>query len=336
MTHIDSCFAALRGKRILITGGSGFIASNIVARLAPVDCRIVRIRRTGSVVPPKPAGFAKIEHLEGDIRERGFWERVLPGMDIVYHFAAQTSVYQADQNPAEDLQGNVMPMVSLLEFCRQHGHRPQIIFSGTVTVFGLSTKLPVDETHPAAPVTIYDWHKLLAEAHLEHYARNGWARGTTLRLANIYGPGPVCGKADRGILNFMMRRALKNETLTIYGTGEQVRDYLFVTDAVDAFLAAAAHPKQVNGRHFVLSSGEGHTLAQAFQLVADRAALLTGRRVTVTNVAPPPSLSIIEDRSFIGNTAQFRAATGWRPLVDLVQGIDATLKTFHSETAPNP
>jgi nucleoside-diphosphate-sugar epimerase len=301
-----------------------------------VECRIVRIRRSGTPVPPDPMGLAQFEHVEGDISERGFWEQVLPGADIVYHFAAQTSVYQADQHPVEDLQANVMPMVSLLETCREHGHRSQIIFSGTVTVFGLSTTLPVDETHPSAPVTMYDWHKLLAEAHLEHYARNGWARGTTLRLANIYGPGPVSGKADRGILNFMMRRALKGEALTLYGTGEQVRDYLFVTDAVDAFLAAAAHPEQVNGRHFVLSGGEGHTLAQAFQLVADRATLLTGKQVPVSSVAPPPGLSKIEDRSFIGNTAQFRDATGWAPRVNLVQGIDATLKTFHSQTIPIP
>jgi nucleoside-diphosphate-sugar epimerase len=332
----DPPLAAFASKRILLTGGSGFMASNVVARLAGVNCRLVRIRRAGSPMPTDPSSAATIEHVEGDISEPDFWSKVLPGADIVYHFAAQTSVYQADQRPAEDLRSNVQPMISLLESCRTQGHQPLIVFAGTVTVFGLATKLPVDESQPPMPLSMYDWHKLLAEAHLEHYARQGWARGTTLRLANIYGPGPASGKADRGILNLMMRRALKGEALTLYGEGTQVRDYLYVTDAVDAFLAAALHPDAVNGRHFVLSSGEGHTLAEAFQLVADRAAILTGNKTTVVHVDPPTGLSRVEDRNFIGNTAQFRAATGWRPRTTLVQGIDATLRHFHSASSSIP
>lgn len=330
MSDAAENLSAFTGKRILIPGGSGYIAHNLVARLARVECQIVRVRRPGSTAPADPAEQARIEHLEGDLGTREFWERALPGADVVFHLAAQTSVYAADQNPADDWQANVLPMLTMLETCRERGHRPMIVFAGTATQFGLPERTPVDESFPDRPVTIYDWHKLSAETYLEHYVRQGWAQGATLRLANIYGPGPASGKADRGILNLMMRRALRGEALTLYGTGGLLRDYIYITDAVEAFIAVASHAETVNGRHFILASGEGHTLAQAFQLVAERAVLLTGEHAPVISVEPPAGLSRIEDRNFVGDIARLRVATGWEPRVSLQQGIDLTLKSFLS------
>ena len=321
----------LENKRMLVTGAAGFMASNLVARLSPMDCRVALITRPNALAPAAFAGRARFDHIAGEIGDRKFWEKVLPGADFVFHFAAQTSVYAADQDPAADWQANVLPMLSLLQACRDSGHRPMILFAATATQFGLPEQVPVNESQPDRPVSIYDRHKILAEAYLEHYVRMGWACGTSLRLANIFGPGPASGKADRGILNVMMRRALKGESLALYGRGSQMRDYLFVTDAIAAFIAAAAHRDAVNGRHFVLASGEGHTIAQAFQLVADRAALLTGRQVPVTSVPPPPGLSPIEDRSFVGDASRLRAATGWAPRVSLSAGIDLTLQSLLAE-----
>ena len=312
------------------------MAANLVARLSSVDCRIVRITRADAPAPASLPGRAQYEHLAGDIGDREFWEGALPRADFIFHFAAQTSVYFADEKPGADWRANVLPMLTLLEICREKGHRPVILFSGTATQFGLPERIPVDESMPDRPVTIYDHHKIAAEAYLEHYVRQGWARGATLRLANIYGPGPASAKPDRGILNLMMRRALKGEALTLYGAGHQMRDYLFVTDAVDAFLAAAAYADAVNGRHFVVSSGEGHTLTQAFQLVAERAALRTGTRVPVTSIAPPPGLSRIEDRSFVGNISRLREATGWEPRTKLSAGIDLTLESLMVERISQP
>ena len=265
--------------------------------------------------------------MPGLISERSFWTEALDGVDFVFHFAAQTSVNAANGSPAEDWHANVQPMLHLLETCRQRDWRPGILFSGTVTQVGIPERLPVDETHPDRPVSIYDWHKLLAETYLEHYVREGWARGTTLRLANIYGPGPASGAADRGTLNQIMSRALRGQPITLYGTGRQIRDYLFVDDAVQAFLAAASHVEDVNGRHFVLGSGTGHTLCDAFKLVADRAERLTGREVQMVSV-DPPRLSPIDDRNFVADVTQFRCATQWCPRTTLIDGIDITLKSL--------
>lgn len=318
------------GKKLLITGSSGFLASGLIARVKEINCQIRCVTRSPTAPAAMQGGRATFEHVSGDIRERTFWRRTLPDVNCVFHFAAQTSVYAADQNPAEDWDANVLPMVRLLETCREQGWRPGILFSGSVTQCGLPAKLPVNEAHPDRPVTVYDWHKLLAESYLEHYVRRGWARGATLRLANIYGPGPASGKPDRGILNQMMRRALRGEALTLHGTGSQVRDYLFVTDAADAFLAAAVHLANTNGEHFVLGSGQGHTLAEAFRSVAKQAFALTGREVAVNSVEPPPGLSPIEGRNFVADTSRFRSVTGWSARVALPEGIDLTLKSFQA------
>jgi len=330
MTDAASWDRTFTGKRILITGSSGFLASGLIARMKEVSCHIRCVTRSPTPPVAMQGGRASFEHLPGDIRERSFWRKCLPDVNFVFHFAAQTSVYAADQKPVEDWEVNVLPMLRLLETCRDQAWRPGICFAGSVTECGVPTTLPVNEMHPDRPVTIYDWHKLLAESYLEHYVRMGWARGTTLRLVNIYGPGPASGKLDRGILNQMMRRALRGEPLSLHGHGVQLRDYLFITDTVDAFLAAAVTGEKANGEHFVLGSGQGHTLAEAFELVAARAAALTGRKVSIARVDPPPGLSRIEARNFVADSARFRSLTNWSPRVSLPEGIDLTLKSFQA------
>lgn len=331
MTDAATLERTFTGKRLLVTGSSGFLAAGLIARVKEVSCHLRCVTRSPTAPAGMQGGRASFEHVAGDLRERSFWRKNLPDVNFVFHFAAQTSVYAADQKPAEDWEANVLPMMRLLETCREQPWRPGICFAGSVTECGVPTTLPVNETHPDRPVTIYDWHKLLAESYLEHYVRMGWARGSTLRLANIYGPGRTSAKADRGIINQMMRRALRGESLTLHGSGSQSRDYLFITDTIDAFLAAAIHLDKTNGEHFVLGSGQGHTLAEAFRLVAERAALLTGREVPVVSVEPPQGLSRIEERNFVADTSRFRSVTTWTPIIGLPEGIDLTLKSFQAE-----
>jgi UDP-glucose 4-epimerase len=156
----------------------------------------------------------------------------------------------------------------------------------------------------------------------------GAVKGAALRLANVYGPGPASSSADRGILNQMVRKALKGETLRIYGKGDFLRDYVYVEDVARAFALAADHVDAVNGKHFVISTGTGHTLAQAVRLVAERVAARTGRQALVEHVAPPASLSPIDTRNFVGDPSAFARATGWRPSVSLQEGIDRTIDFF--------
>jgi UDP-glucose 4-epimerase len=315
------------GRTLLITGGTGYLASAVVALLKDIDCRIIRWRRQGAC--PKPVtGTAKVTEIAGDVRDPGVWEKNLAGVDYIFHLAAQTSTYTANENPLADQAVNVLPMLHLLEACRRLVIRPTICFASTVTIAGIPERLPVDESHADHPLTIYDLHKLMAEQYLHWYAEQGLVQGVTLRFTNVYGPGPRSSRADRGILNQMIRRALAGETLSVYGAGDQVRDYLYVEDAARAFLAATLHSKALNGKYFIIGSGRSHTIAEAMGMVADRAAAKTGRPVQVQHVAPPGGLSPIEQRHFVADSRRFCKATRWQARHTLAQGIDLTLEAF--------
>jgi UDP-glucose 4-epimerase len=318
--------AFYRGKTVVVTGSTGHLASNLIGALADTDCHIIRLSRPGAEFAPV-IGKAKVEDVRGDISDRATWERMLGGADVVFHFAACTS-YASNKNPPADLAINFTPMLHLLETCRQSGYRPIVLLSGTVTQTGFPTRLPVDETQPDNPITVYDLHKQMAENYLKYYASQGIVRGAILRLANVYGPGPATSSAERGLLNIMTRRALGGEPLTVYGEGNYVRDFVYVRDVVEAFLMAGANIEQLNARHFVVGSGRGHTIAQSIHLVAERAARKTGRRAQVLQIDPPQPLLPIEARHFVADPRSFAESTGWRPRVSLAEGIDHTIDYY--------
>jgi nucleoside-diphosphate-sugar epimerase len=326
-TSISEVLNSFCDKHILITGGGGYLGSCIVNFLQDVDCFVVRLDQPGAFFSPV-AGRAKVHNIVGDVREMSIWEKALVNIDIVFHLAAQTSAYEANKNPVDDLKSNVMPMLYMLETCLRKGWQKTILFSSTVTIVGMPVFLPVDETHPETPITIYDLHKQMAENYLKYYIKQDVVKGAVLRLANVYGPGPKSSKSDRGILNKMIRKALAGESLTVYGTGDQLRDYVYVEDVALAFLKAASNIESVNGRHFIIGSGQGYTIVQAMRLVSERVALKTGIAVPLVHVDPPSSLFPIEYRNFVADTGQFSEATGWLAHYTLAEGIDLTMERY--------
>lgn len=312
--------------QFLITGGAGYLASSLVRAISERGDRARRLFRGDRSVEPAAGGA--IEDFRGDVRAGEDLERALVDVDVVLHLAAQTSIYVADADPLADLESNVRPMLSLLEACKKRGGRPTVVLASTATLAGISPQLPVSPDAPDEPATIYELHKQIAERYLKHYCEKGIVRGCALRLANVYGPGPKSSRPDRGILNGMVRRALAGETLKIYGSGEFLRDYIYVDEAARAFLSAADHPDAVNGRHFFLASGVGHSLAEAIQLVARLVGEKTGREVQVEHVPPPATLAPIENRSFVANTEPLWQATGFVAGVTLEQGLRRTIEYF--------
>lgn len=273
----------------------------------------------------------RVSTVIGDVENESTWHRYACGVPCIVHLAAQTSAYVADSDPLADEAANVRPMMKLLEVCRHQHWKPFILFASTVTVAGLPKELPVAENCAHEPVTVYDLHKLMAEEYLELYVRLGHVRGATLRLANVYGPGPKSNRPDRGILNVMIRKALAGEPLTVYGHGGWVRDYIYIDDVVTGFERALDCANAVNGRHWIIGSGVGTTVSEAFHLVAERVEARTGRRVPVQHVEPPAGLSPIESRNFVADVRGFSVATGWQPAVALQEGIDRTIDAILSE-----
>ena len=271
MTRIN-----LEEKHIIITGGAGYLATNLVSQLKETNCSITRFDRPDAKFTPIK-GKALIRDIEGDIRDSNVWEALLPDIDIVFHFAAQTSVIVAEQSPLTLIwKLTWYPFCTFWKPVAKKGMCPTILFSGTVTEVGLQKSLPVNENQPDSPITMYDLHKWVAENYLRYYMGKGIVRGAVLRSANVYGPGPKSSNADRGVLNMMIYKALHGEALTIYGDGNYLRDYIYIEDVVHAFLDATVEIERVNGQYFVIGSGQRHTIAEAINCVADRVELKTG------------------------------------------------------------
>jgi UDP-glucose 4-epimerase len=323
-SHGNSFFS---GRKILITGGAGLLAANLIKQLLVTECHILRLDLPGTAFIPVN-GNAQVTDIAGDIRDRSVWREILNDVDVVFHFAAQTSVYKAEKDPLADLEINVVPMLYLLETCSERRIYPTIVFSGTVTEAGLTTSLPVNESEPDRPITVYDLHKWMSENYLLQYARCGKVRGVVLRLANVYGPGPKSSSADRGVLNLMVRRAIMGDPVTIYGEGDHLRDYTYIDDVAWAFLEAASQVDNVNGHHYVIGSGRGYTIAEAFNMVAELVGRRIGTQVPVLHVPPPPSQSPIESRDFVADSTRFMKATGWMARVPLGEGIHRTIEHY--------
>ena len=325
--------AAYEDARILITGASGYIGSRLVRSLQSVNCHMTLLVRPGREATPHPDSPASVSVVSGDLRVRETWSSALEGASHVFHLAAQTSAYLADKEPFTDLDLNVVPVLHMLEECRRTGLAAKIVSAGTVTQVGMTRQTPVDESLPDHPVTIYDVHKLTAERYLGYYAERTAVKTVTLRLPNVYGPGPSSSSADRGLLNQMVRRALKGETLTVYGDGLPVRDYVFIDDVARAFLAAGSRIDALNGRYYVIGSGTGTRLVDAVNLVRDRVELRTGRSPKVVHMEPPTPQLAIEERNFVADTRRFTSAAGWSPQVSLADGIDRTIEFFLAESS---
>lgn len=318
---------SLENKKILITGASGFIGHALASSLSTQPCSIIRASRDKTRLLPLD-GAATIYDREVDYSDPSIWQALLDGVDIVFFLGAQTSASDADADPLRDYEANVRPLIALLEHCKASGSKPAIIFASTATVVGLSERQPVVEGTYENPITVYDIHKLSCEKYLSYYASMHYVESCSLRLPNVYGPGTTSGSADRGILNLMMRRAAQGECLTIYGDGKQLRDYTYISDVVRAFEAAAVHIDKTNGRYFNIGSGEGHSLAQAFNAVCEEIRLSRDIEVAVEHVAAPASLSAIESRNYVADSSNFSKATAWSAAVDLRSGIRKTLDFY--------
>ena len=307
---------------ILITGARGLIGSALIERLRHSDNLIFCQSRESHSDRP---GLKWLKH---DLVTDS-WDCLDPyAIDVVYHLAGQTSTYRARENPIEDLTANVLGLLNLLEYFRGGGQRPFMVVAGTATEVGLSERLPINEGLPEHPVTFYDLSKLTAEMYLKQYVRDGLANGCALRLSNVFGRSRPEQQKDRGILDKIFSMAAAGKVITIYGDGNYLRDYIFIDDVVAAFVAAAEHHQQTNGRGFYIGSGRGVLLKDAFLKVAALAEKIMGIEVNHEYVDPPAELSEIEYRNSVIDASAFRKATGWMPHYDFDAGIAAAFQGY--------
>lgn len=286
----------LDGQRIVITGAAGYLGSTLAARL-------------GGAEP-------------GDVTDPAFWERVLPGAEVVFHLAAHEHRHGAETSAMDDLAVNAGSTLRMLETCRIHGYRPRIVFASTSNIAGRPAVQPVDESAPDDPRTLFAIHKLTAEHMLRHYGRTHGIESAICRFVNVYGAGASRELALRSALNRMIDGALRSGTLRLFANRGCRRDYLHLDDAIDALVAAAGAASR-EPLSYLVGSGEATTFAEAAALIAD-AVESCGRPRPAVTLDEQTALEDVAWRELVADSSAFRAATGWRAAVALRDGIRRT------------
>ena len=259
-------------KKVLITGGLGFIGSNLAIRLVELGADVTLV---DSLIPTYGGNLWNVEPIKtrvriniSDVRDPFAMKYLISGQDYLFNLAGQTSHVDSMENPETDLAINVQAQLQILEACRQHNPDVKVVFASTRQVYGRPLRVPVGEDHPLTPVDINGVHKLAAEHYHRLYNNIYGIRSVILRLTNTYGPRMRVVDARQTFLGIWIRRLLEGEPILIYGDGSQLRDYNYVDDVVDALLMAA-ETDTCYGDVLNLGSQEVFSLSQTAEIFLD-------------------------------------------------------------------
>jgi UDP-glucose 4-epimerase len=312
-------FVAMKNKEVLITGGAGFIGSNLARRLVSLGARVTL---ADSLIPVFGGNLHNIEDIRAqltlnisDVRDQFSMSYLVQGKDYLFNLAGQTSHLDSMTNPQADLDINAAAQLSILEACRQNNPGIKIVFASTRQLYGKPEYLPVDELHPIRPVDVNGINKLAGEWYHLLYNNVYGIRACALRLTNTYGPGMRVKDARQTFLGIWIRNMIEGKPILVFGDGKQLRDFNYVDDVVDALILSALDEK-ANGQVFNLGSQEVVNLKQLAQMLCE---LRAGARYEI--VPFPAERKSIDIGDYYSDYGKFSKAFGWIPKVGLAQGF---------------
>jgi UDP-glucose 4-epimerase len=325
---VTSYLDGYRGRRVMITGGLGFIGSNLARRLVELDADVLLM---DSLIPDSGANFFNIDGIAdrvrvniADVRQESTMNHLVRDRELIFNLAGQVSHIDSMRDPHTDLEINCRSQLSILEACRKFNPRVKVAFAGTRQVYGKPDSLPVSEDHLVRPIDVNGVKKADGENYHLLYNNVFKVRACSLRLTNVYGPRQLIKHNRQGFIGWFIRLALEGREIQIFGDGSQMRDFVYVEDAADAFLRAGAS-EVCNGQVFNVGGSEPISLRDLVALLIDVAG-----GGTVRYVPWPPEKKAIDIGSFVADSSRFRAAVGWEPHVSLRSGFAKTLDYYRT------
>ncbi|MBI2044047.1 GDP-mannose 4,6-dehydratase [Candidatus Pacearchaeota archaeon] len=321
-------FNQIIGKNVLITGGAGFLGSNLAKRLVSLGANVSVFLKPKTNIKNLNEIKRAIKIFEGELTNEKDLIRVIKDKDYIFHFAWQTDLKKSMANPKEDVNSDIIGILTLLEACRKENKNVKIVFSSTSTIVGIPLKIPVDEKHPELPLSVYEANKLLAEKYLYIYNKIYGMNTISLRLSNVFGEFQSIENPNRGVLNFMIGKALRGEKLTVWGKGNFIRDYCYVQNYVDAFILAAISSK-TNGKMYVIGTGIGRTFNEVVSKIKKAMEDLAPEKpVIIEHVPFPEEDNTINKRDFVADYSKFKKDAGWFPRVSFDEGLKRTIQFY--------
>ena len=320
-----------RGRRVMITGGLGFIGSNIARRLVELGADVLLM---DSLIPDAGANFFNIDGIAdkvrvniADVRLESTMNHLVRDREVIFNLAGQVSHIDSMKDPYTDLEINCRSQLAILEACRKSNPRVKVVFAGTRQVYGKPSSLPVGEDHLVRPVDVNGINKAAGENYHLLYNNVFSVRACSLRLTNVYGPRQLIKHNRQGFIGWFIRLALEGREIQIFGDGSQIRDFVYVDDAADAFLRAGASDA-CNGQVLNVGGSEPISLKDLVSLLIDVAG--SG---SVRYVPWPADKKIIDIGSFYADSTHFRRTVGWEPRITLRAGFTRTLEYYRQHAS---
>ncbi len=317
--------STFKNKNVLITGGLGFIGSNLAIRLVEAGANVTLV---DSLIPTYGGNLFNIDPIKhlakvniSDVRDPHSMKYLVAGQDYLFNLAGQTSHLDSMTAPENDLNINVLAQLHILEACRLHNPDLRLVFASTRQIYGKPLQIPVDETHPLNPVDVNGINKLAGEQYHRLYYDVYGIRSTILRLTNTYGPRMRIKDARQTFLGIWIRRLLEGLPLQIYGDGKQVRDYNYVDDVVDALLITALSDNSY-GEVYNLGSTEDLSHTETAQIMTQ---LHEG---SFEYVPFPPARKSIDIGDYQGSFEKIKNQLGWEPRTSFRDGMGKTIAYY--------
>jgi UDP-glucose 4-epimerase len=315
-----------KAKRVLVTGGLGFIGSNLTIRLVELGARVTIVDNMMPRLGGNLSNVKKIaDHIHinfSDVRDSHSMDYLVKDQEFIFHLAGQVNHVDSIRNPIQDLDINCRGTLVLLESCRQYNRDVKIIFAGTRGEYGSSVKLPVAEDHPTNPKGIYAVTNLTAEKMILVYHDVHKTPATCLRITNTYGPRHQMAHDEYGVLNWFIRKALDDEMVPVFGDGRILRDFLYVDDLVDCFLQVATCDPAY-GEVFNVGSG----IPISFIELAKKIVKIAGKgKVAFTEFTQ--ERKEVEPGDYYTDISKIKRLVGWEPKIGLEDGLRKTVEFY--------